>query len=112
MKKYEVENYKTGSGEVPFREWIQNLADTKAQTALIARVDRAIFGNFGDWKMLAGAKGLFEMRVHYGQGYRIFYAIKDQKVILLLAGSTKHSQDKMIAKAAEYLADYNRRMKQ
>ena len=111
MKRYDVENYQTERGELPFQDWIQDLADAKAQTALIARIDRASYGNFGDWKALTGTKGLHEMRIHFGQGYRIYYAIIGQKVILLLAGSTKRSQDKMIAKASEYLADYNRRVK-
>ena len=111
MKRYEVENYKTERGEAPFQKWIQNLPDARAQTALIARIDRASFGNFGDWKAMAGAKGLFEMRIHYGQGYRIYYTIVGQTIILLLAGSTKRSQDQAIAKAAGYLADYHRRVK-
>ena len=111
MKRYEVENYKNEEGEAPFRSWIENLADAKAQTMLVARIDRASYGNFGDWKALSGAKGLFEMRLHYGQGYRIFYTVIGQRVILLLAGSIKRDQDKMIAKATEYLADYNRRTK-
>ena len=80
-------------------------------SAIVARIDRATYGNFGDWKALSGAKGLFEMRIHYGQGYRIFYTVVDGRIILLLAGSEKRSQDKMIAKASEYLADYNRRVK-
>ena len=49
------------------------------------------------------------MRDHYGQGYRIYYSIEGQKIILLLAGSTKKEQTKTIAKAKEYLADYKRR---
>jgi putative addiction module killer protein len=111
MKLFEIESYKTETGDVPFRAWFDSIKDTKAQTSLIARLDRASFGNFGDWKAIAGAKSLFEMRLHYGQGYRIFYTIVDQKIVLLLIGSTKQAQDKTIAKAKDYLADYNRRIK-
>lgn len=49
------------------------------------------------------------MRIHYAQGLRIFYTIVGQKVILLLAGSSKRDQDRVIAKAKEYLADYYKR---
>ncbi len=68
-------------------------------------------GNFGDWKDIKGAKGVFEMREHYGPGYRIFYAVVGKKVVLLLAGSTKKDQKKTIAKAKEYLTDYVERTK-
>ena len=54
-------------------------------------------------------KGLFEMREDYGPGYRIYYAIIHGEIVLLLAGSIKADQNKMIAVAAERLADYERR---
>ena len=111
MSRYEVETDKTRRGIAPFRDWIQDLTDTTAQTILFARMDRARYGNFGDWKKFTGAKGLCEMRMHFGQGYRIYYTIVEQRLVLLLAGSRKGDQDKMIAKATQYLADYNRRVK-
>lgn len=48
MKLYEIENYKTETGEMPFRVWFDGLKDTKAQTNVILRLDRAAYGNFGD----------------------------------------------------------------
>ncbi len=51
------------------------------------------------------------MREHYGPGYRIFYAVVGKKVVLLLVGSTKKDQKKIIAKAKEYLTDYVERTK-
>lgn len=51
------------------------------------------------------------MRVHYGPGYRILYALIGGKMILLLAGSTKKDQKKAIDKARAYLQDYMRRVK-
>jgi putative addiction module killer protein len=51
------------------------------------------------------------MRIQYAQGFRIFYTVVGQEIVVLLAGSTKQEQDKTIAKAKEYLADYNRRVK-
>lgn len=51
------------------------------------------------------------MRLHSGPGFRIFYAIVGQTIILLLAGSTKKDQDRTIAKAKSYFEDYARRMK-
>jgi putative addiction module killer protein len=49
------------------------------------------------------------MREHYGSGYRIFYRIIENTIVLLLAGSTKKEQSTVIAKAKDYLADYERR---
>jgi putative addiction module killer protein len=106
---YEIEVYRTATDEAPFQAWIESLRDQKAQTRLYARLDRASYGNFGDWKDLTGAKGLFEMRDHYGQGFRIYYSIVGSRIILLLAGSTKSEQNRAIMKAKEYLADYFRR---
>lgn len=111
MKRYEIESYITHQGKVPFVDWLNQIKDKKARIKLYARIERASFGNFGDWKNLKNAKGVYEMREHYSQGYRIYYHVVGQKVILLLAGSNKKDQNKTIAKAKEYLLDYNRRMK-
>ena len=83
----------------------------EAKTQVVARIRRAALGNFGDWKTLAGGDGIHEMRLHSGPGFRIFYAIVGQTIILLLAGSTKKDQDLTIAKAKSYNEDYARRMK-
>lgn len=107
--KYDVEEYISSSGKVPFADWLLGLKDVVAQAKLIARIDRAAHGNFGDWKSLAD--GVFEMRESHGPGYRIFYAVVGRKIILLLAGSFKRDQDRTMAKAKEYLADYGRRKK-
>ncbi len=56
-----------------------------------------------------GAKGLYEMREHYGPGYRIFYTTVGKKIILLLAGSSKKDQAKAVTQAKGYLADYEER---
>jgi putative addiction module killer protein len=73
------------------------------------RLRRASFGNFGDCKGLKGAKGLWEMREHYGGGYRLYYCMREHTMVLLLAGSTKKDQSKAITKAKDYLEDYERR---
>jgi putative addiction module killer protein len=106
---YELEEYVTANGRAPFAEWLLSLKDHVVRARLTARIDRAAHGNFGDWKTLSGAVGLFEMRDSYGPGYRIFYAIVEGKIILLLAGSAKRDQARTIAKAKGYLDDYRTR---
>ena len=106
MQQYEIEEYETTTGRVPFGVWLLDLKDERAQAKIRARIRRASFGNFGDCKDIKGAKGISEMREHYGPGYRILYAVVGKKLVLLLAGSTKKDQKKTIAKKKEYLADY------
>ncbi|MBF0462023.1 MAG: type II toxin-antitoxin system RelE/ParE family toxin [Magnetococcales bacterium] len=107
--EYDIEEYLTANGKSPFSDWLCALKDVIAQAKLTARVDRAAHGNFGDWRPLADAKGVFEMREDYGPGYRIFYSVIGRKIILLLAGSTKKNQNRTIEKAKDCLADYERR---
>lgn len=109
MSRREIEAYTTEAGKVPFETWLASLKDAKARLAIFARIERAAAGDFGDWKPLAGAKGIFEMRIHYGPGFRVFYAVVGQTVIVLLAGSSKRDQDRTIARAKSYLEDYNKR---
>ncbi|MCP5004714.1 MAG: type II toxin-antitoxin system RelE/ParE family toxin [Planctomycetes bacterium] len=108
MKKYVIETYVAEDGHSPFQEWLDGLKDKTVQTKLYARLGRASFGNFGDYKIIKGAKGLFEMREHSGGGYRILYSVIENRIVLLLAGSAKKDQKKAITKAKEYLADYER----
>ena len=111
MRIYEIEVYVTDAGAAPLEDWIGKVRDETARTKLYARLDRASHGNFGDCKDIEGAHGLFEIREHHGQGYRIFYSAIGRKVVLILAGSTKQAQDRTIAKAKAYLHDYRQRMK-
>lgn len=108
---YNLEEYVADNGQSPFGQWLIGLKDKRAQAKLHARIRRASFDNFGDWKSIKGAKGLLEMREHYGPGYRIFYSIIGEKIVLLLAGSDKKDHNKAIAKAKTYLTDYQERAK-
>lgn len=109
--EYEVEEYQTAEGKKPFSEWLSGLADKRAQAKLLARINRASLGNFGDWKTLKDTGGLCEMREHYGPGYRIYYKAVGKRLILLLAGSSKRDQAATITKAVKYIEDYERRGK-
>ena len=107
--KYDIEEYTTEDGKSPFSDWVSGVKDKTVARKIARRIDRATLGNFGDCKSIQGAKGIFEMREHYGPGYRILYSIVENKVVLLLAGSIKRDQAKAITAAKQYLADYERR---
>ncbi|MEO5334569.1 MAG: hypothetical protein H7839_21345 [Magnetococcus sp. YQC-5] len=108
---YEIQEYVALDDQKPFAAWLLAIKDKRAQVKIRARVARASLGNFGDWKSLENANGICEMREHYGPGYRIFYKRIGNRLVLLLAGSMKADQEKVVKLAREYLADYERRIK-
>lgn len=71
------------------------------------RLDRVAQGNFGDCRPVG--KGVWELRVHCGPGYRIYYGEDGPDVVLLLCGGDKRGQRRDIARARRYWADYRRR---
>jgi putative addiction module killer protein len=82
-----------------FDEWFDNLKDRRAAMRIQARIDRAEDGNFGDSEPVG--EGVSEMRIHYGPGYRVYYAQRGQEVVILLAGGDKSTQSKDIKAALE-----------
>ena len=82
-----------------FDKWLKKLRDRKAVLAVTARLDRAKLGNFGDVKSVGGE--INEMRIFDGQGYRLYYVIRDGRIILLLCGGNKSTQERDIKKAKE-----------
>ena len=109
MVRFQVEVYQNEAGYSPFEDWFGSIKDKKAQTLITARISRAALGNFGDWKSVKGTSGLCEFRVHYGPGFRIYYSVIGNRIVLLLAGSMKQSQQREIENARQYLTDYFRR---
>jgi putative addiction module killer protein len=82
-----------------FRDWFAGLRDKQAQSRIEARIRRAGLGNFGDVKPVGG--GVSEMRIHYGPGYRVYFAQQDRQIVILLAGGNKSSQAQDISLAQE-----------
>ncbi len=80
-----------------FHKWLTKLRDTKGKARIIARIRSAELGNLGDVKPIG--KGVSEMRIHYGPGYRVYFTRKDKLVILLLVGGDKSSQKRDIKRA-------------
>jgi putative addiction module killer protein len=80
-----------------FDKWLKNLADTVGKFKIDARIRRLEEGVFGDVKHVGG--GVFEMRVHHGPGYRVYYTRVGNQIIVLLCGGDKSTQRADIAKA-------------
>ena len=97
------------SGKEPFKDWLNRLKDKKAQARIAVRIARAEDGNFGDHKSVG--EGVFELRISFGPGYRVYYALDDGKIILLLMGGNKSTQSKDIEKAKLYWSSHKKEKK-
>ena len=86
----------TRRGRVPFRESMTAL-DEPGRRAVYQRVDRMRAGNFGDHRDVGG--GVWELRIHHGPGYRVYYAPEAGRVVVLLCAGLKRTQDGDIARA-------------
>lgn len=86
-----------------FDAWLRSLRDRAAQARIFNRIRNVEMGNLGDHKALGG--GLFELRVHHGPGYRLYFAREGDAVIFLLAGGDKSSQSKDIARARKLMEE-------
>jgi putative addiction module killer protein len=82
-----------------FDSWLSSLADQKAKARILARLNSAAFGNFGDCEPVG--EGVSEMRVHVGAGYRIYHIRTEMTVYVLLTGGDKSSQKKDIIRAKQ-----------
>ena len=80
-----------------FEEWLRRLRDRLAQGAIVARLKRIQGGNFGDHRSVGG--GVSELRIDVGKGYRLYYTIRRQTVVILLCGGDKASQHRDIERA-------------
>jgi putative addiction module killer protein len=104
---YQVTDYLTEDGRDPLKEWLVSLADRQARARVLVRVQRMAAGNFGDCKPVAD--GVWELRIDYGPGYRVYYARVGAELLLLLIGGDKRKQQADINSAVAYLNDWNRR---
>lgn len=86
-----------------FDKWLASLKDRSVKNRLLARLGRVENGNFGDFKQVGG--NLYELRFFFGGGLRVYYTVRDGRVVLLLAAGDKSTQAKDIEKAAEILRD-------
>ena len=85
-----------------FTSWLNTLKDGVTRIRLARRLDNAQRGNLGDLK--AVGEGVFEMREHFGPGWRLYYVQQGQTLIVILAGGDKSTQSADIAKAIKLAA--------
>jgi putative addiction module killer protein len=103
----EILRYVTSAGRDVFGEWLAKLKDARSQAKIAIRIDRVALGNLGDCKPLR--EGICELRIDWGPGYRVYYAMLGKTRLLLLAGGDKSAQSSDIERAIARLNDYKKR---
>ncbi len=103
----DIEIYSDSAGQVPFTQWLDELADRQGRATIKARLLRVEAGNLGDCKPLRG--GVLQLRIDIGPGYRVYLSRQGPVLVLLLCGSDKGGQDRAIKQAIEYLNDWKQR---
>jgi putative addiction module killer protein len=104
----EVRHYISRAGKDIFDEWLSQLRDLRAQAKVAVRINRIAAGNFGDCKPLR--QGVHELRIDWGPGYRVYYAMLGKNRVLLLCGGDKRGQASDIDRALQYLMEYRGRL--
>lgn len=102
----QIERYVTPNGKIPFSEWLDSLRDRRARVRIKLRLDRIEQGNLGDYRSVGA--GVFELRIDYGPGYRVYFGQVGSTIVLLLCGGDKSTQEQDIRKAQEYWEDYDK----
>ena len=91
---YEIRHYLTPDQKDLYLEWHRKLRDTKARIAIDRRINRIESGNFGDHKFCRD--GVWELRIDVGPGYRVYYGIDGQSIVLLLLGGESSKQQEQV----------------
>lgn len=86
-----------------FLQWLNDLRDIQARARIAKRIDRIALGNLGDAKSVGN--GVSELRFDFGPGYRIYYTVRGEVIVILLCGGDKSSQARDIDRAVEMAKD-------
>ena len=105
----EVREFVDTNGISPFSKWFNEL-NAQAAAKVTASLVRIASGNFSNSKSISG--GVYESRIDFGLGYRVYFGKDGEKIIILLGGGTKKKQSVDIKKAHELWKEYKKRKKQ
>ena len=96
--------YEDAAGKRPFNEWFYSFRNPKTRRRILQRLSRLENGNYGDYKVLKD--GVFELRLDFDSGYRIYCGEEGNQLVILLCGGDKSTQEKDIATAKAYWREY------
>lgn len=106
VRPRDVRNYVTPNGREPYEEWVNSYSDSKTRAIIQQRIRRLELGNFGDYEQLGN---LYELKIHYGPGYRVYFGTVDHDIVILLYGGPKKTQKRDIQKAKKYWEEFRSR---
>jgi putative addiction module killer protein len=101
----DIREYVRLDGRSPFGEWFDRLNSEAARRVAMA-LYRLGLGNFSNMKGVGG--GVFEYRIDFGPGYRVYFGKDGEEIVILLCGGSKMRQQNNIATATEYWLEYKR----
>lgn len=104
MQSRVVKIYRNQDGKEPLVDWLESVQDITTRARIKNRLRRLELGNLGDTKSVG--QGVYELRLDFGPGFRVYFGNVDNMIVLLLCGGDKGSQTKDIKKAIEYWFDY------
>ena len=87
-----------------YREWINSLRDVTGKAKIQVRVDRLVHGNPGDHRNLPN--GISELKIDFGSGYRVYYSKRGNRLLVLLIGGDKSTQQQDIRQAMALAKNY------
>ncbi|MGF1604668.1 MAG: type II toxin-antitoxin system RelE/ParE family toxin [Thermosynechococcaceae cyanobacterium] len=96
--------YADAAGQEPFSQWLESLRDVVGRKRILSRLRRIEQGNDGDCK--AFGSGVYELRLFFGPGYRVYFGKNGPTLVILLCGGDKSTQDRDIATAQSYWKEY------
>lgn len=102
-----VQIYIARNGKAPFEQWVRSLRDKQTKARILTRIDRVRLGNFGDCESVGA--GVYELRIHFGPGYRVYFGLHGDEIVLLLCGGDKSTQVRDIDAAKSYWQEFNQR---
>lgn len=94
----------TDGGICPFDRWYQGIKDKKARRSIASKLTLLQNGQYQNYKSVG--EGVYELRIFFGPGYRVYFGFVGNEVVVLLAGGDKNSQDDDIKKAKGLWREY------
>lgn len=107
ISEYEHVFFALKNGKKPFEEWYSSITDKVLKTQVLNRLTRIKAGSFGDCKSVGD--GVYELRIHYAAGYRLYFATRGEKLILL-STSSKAKQDEGIEQSKKYWKEFQEKL--
>ena len=100
----EIRIYEDEEGRAPFSEWMDR-QEAPLYGRVMARLERVELGNLGDHRGVGD--GVFELKIDFGPGYRVYFGLDGSELVVLLIGGTKKTQRRDIEIAKQYWRNYN-----